>query len=334
MERGVHLGGAIAMSRLHLVLGLLLLPWPAVADELPVSATVQLTLSVEGAQAEVQGVVERRLRGLAEAGVAPVTRTTWSGEGKETMVEVELSANPCKGRVLQCLMDAAAGNPRPACDDATLARWKQALEAVAARPGVLAFSGVLEEEQAALVAALRTRPELDGAYLEPVERGAVEVRADERAMRMAAASVKLARGRLAVTIDPGTEAGSPWWGRYYVLPATPDMEIRQVVAAEVRQDPDWEPQLSLTLKQADAEAFARLTERLVQRILVIELDGRVESAPVVMEPIRGGRASIVTCSPSAGPSCAGQAGVLAAVFGAGALPQPVTVTRVSGRCAE
>ncbi len=63
----------------------------------------------------------------------------------------------------------------------------------------------------------------------------------------------------------------------------------RIVAAEVHEAP-----LSLTLDfdRSGAKDFAELTKANVGRRLIIRLDGVVESAPVVMEEITGGKAML------------------------------------------
>lgn len=65
--------------------------------------------------------------------------------------------------------------------------------------------------------------------------------------------------------------------------------VPRIVSAEVHEQP-----LSLTLDfdRAGARDFAELTKSAVGRRLIIRLDGVVESAPVVMEPITGGKAML------------------------------------------
>lgn len=65
--------------------------------------------------------------------------------------------------------------------------------------------------------------------------------------------------------------------------------VPRIVSAEVHEQP-----LSLTLDfdRAGAKDFAQLTKANVGRRLIIRLDGVVESAPVVMEEITGGKAML------------------------------------------
>jgi preprotein translocase subunit SecD len=53
-----------------------------------------------------------------------------------------------------------------------------------------------------------------------------------------------------------------------------------------------QPMLALTFDGPGATSFAELTTTSIRRRLLVVLDGRVTSAPVVMEPITGGKAMI------------------------------------------
>lgn len=64
-----------------------------------------------------------------------------------------------------------------------------------------------------------------------------------------------------------------------------------IVAAEL-EDP--EGTLFLEFDRASAREFATLTQATVGRRLIIRLDGLVKSAPVVQEPITGGKAMLIT----------------------------------------
>ncbi len=77
--------------------------------------------------------------------------------------------------------------------------------------------------------------------------------------------------------------------------------------------------VSLTLNNRGSATFARVTGDNVNRQLAIVLDGRVASAPVIQDKIRGGRASIT------GRFSDQEARDLAVVLRAGALPAPVRI---------
>lgn len=86
----------------------------------------------------------------------------------------------------------------------------------------------------------------------------------------------------------------------------------RIISAEVHDQP-----LSFTVEfdRAGARDFAELTKSAVGRRLIIRLDGVVESAPVVMEPITGGKAMITV-----GLEDRAAIEVLAASLVGGALP--------------
>lgn len=68
----------------------------------------------------------------------------------------------------------------------------------------------------------------------------------------------------------------------------------RVVAADVRVGEDQPPSLGLEFDRASGRDFLNLTTSLVGKRLIILLDDDVKSAPVVMEPITGGKAMLTT----------------------------------------
>lgn len=80
-----------------------------------------------------------------------------------------------------------------------------------------------------------------------------------------------------------------------------------------------EPYVSLALNTKGAEIFYAVTQANVGKRLAIVLDGNVQSAPVIREPIPSGQAQI------SGNFSVDEANDLAIVLRAGALPAPVIV---------
>ncbi|MDP3730477.1 MAG: protein translocase subunit SecD [Candidatus Omnitrophota bacterium] len=80
-----------------------------------------------------------------------------------------------------------------------------------------------------------------------------------------------------------------------------------------------EPYVSLALNTKGAEVFYAITQANVGKRLAIVLDGKVQSAPVIREPIPSGQAQI------SGSFTVEEANDLAIVLRAGALPAPVIV---------
>ena len=82
-----------------------------------------------------------------------------------------------------------------------------------------------------------------------------------------------------------------------------------------------EPYVSLTFNDRGARLFERITTENVERRLAIILDDVVKSAPVIREPISGGKAQIT------GAFNTDEASDLAIVLRAGSLPAPVDIVQ-------
>lgn len=91
--------------------------------------------------------------------------------------------------------------------------------------------------------------------------------------------------------DAGTEVAWGSLGKEAVAYAISRCLSPRIVAAEVTRNA---PNLMLDFDRAGAADFAALTKDAVGRRLVIRLEGVVTSAPIVMEPITGGRAMLTT----------------------------------------
>jgi len=93
-----------------------------------------------------------------------------------------------------------------------------------------------------------------------------------------------------------------------------------ITDARVRVDSQYnEPYVSISFDARGKRQFADLTSRNVKKRLAIVLDGKVQSAPVIQEPITGGEARIT------GDFTMEEARDLAVVLRSGALPAPVRV---------
>lgn len=98
----------------------------------------------------------------------------------------------------------------------------------------------------------------------------------------------------------------------------------RLMEAEVKPDPNsGRRQLALLFDGPSAETFAEVTGKLVRRRLLIVLDGRVQSAPVVMSAITGGRAMISFGMKSSDD----EVRRLALALAGGPLPAPVTLEK-------
>lgn len=101
----------------------------------------------------------------------------------------------------------------------------------------------------------------------------------------------------------------------------------RIAEAEVSMDPGVNrPVVMVGFDAEGGRQFGALTERLVHRRLAIELDGLVRSAPVVLEPIRGGRAQVTLGSAQPPAEMLREAQALAVTLRSGALPSPVRLS--------
>lgn len=96
--------------------------------------------------------------------------------------------------------------------------------------------------------------------------------------------------------------------------------------AEAAADGEGGAMVNVTFTAPGATAFAELTRRLVRRRLAIVLDGTLMSAPVVNEPISGGRARI-TLGRGDPAAQLRAAKTLAVALRTGALPAPLTLSQ-------
>lgn len=133
---------------------------------------------------------------------------------------------------------------------------------------------------------------------------------------------------LAATEDAGV-------GRVLIGGLVPDGPLRTFVVepeclsprlmeAEVKPDPNTgRKQLALLFDAPSATKFGELTGKLVRKRVLIVLDGRVQSAPMVMEPITGGRAMISFGLKSSDD----EVKRLSLALAGGPLPGPVTLEK-------
>ena len=112
----------------------------------------------------------------------------------------------------------------------------------------------------------------------------------------------------------------------------PLLDERAIAAASVvHTDFADGPQLDIELTKAGAAKFATVTRAHVGHKLVIAIDGEVIAAPVVYEPITGGRMMLSLESGGSPQQAQRDAGELAQVLAGGTLPAPVTWMAVAER---
>ncbi len=206
----------------------------------------------------------------------------------------------------------------------------QVMRGVLERPGILAFHAVDTTSlwfEAVGPAMDRWGTTLDDTTV-TVERGYddVVIRAKTREELEAFAATlpePPAKRILGFQEEEHWESGAeraPRW-RLFLLHADAPVHGGHIASASATTDEhDGMPRISLEFSDAGAIAFADLSEALVQRYLAIVLDGRVMSAPKVMERIGGGRAEITLGSGRSYHEFFEEARALAVVLGSGGHP--------------
>jgi SecD/SecF fusion protein len=110
---------------------------------------------------------------------------------------------------------------------------------------------------------------------------------------------------------------------YYRLRSTVEVSGRDIRQARAIRNDNGLPAVAFTLAPDGASRFAELTARMVGRQLAIVLDGAIQSAPVIQNPIAGGEGTIE------GAFTPEEAGDLALLLRSGALP--VSMTYLGGQ---
>ncbi len=123
------------------------------------------------------------------------------------------------------------------------------------------------------------------------------------------------------------ERGQDQYYRSYVLQDRAGITGDYLTDARVAMDQQrgGRPYVALEFDREGARVFEDLTAENVQRRMAIVLDDTVNSAPVIQERIGGGRASITLGTMEGYDAMMREAGDLALVLRAGALPAPVRI---------
>lgn len=125
------------------------------------------------------------------------------------------------------------------------------------------------------------------------------------------------------SIDPNT--GEQVDAAGFLVRSQPVLSGQQVQDADVRTDPFGAPYVHLEFTPEGKRIFCDVTTSSVDKQLPIVIDGTVNSAPVVAEPICGGRASI-TMAQDDHAAMEARASDLAVALRAGELPVDLEVT--------
>ena len=130
-------------------------------------------------------------------------------------------------------------------------------------------------------------------------------------------------GRLERYDDPDAAIAEPAW-RTYVVHREVHVDGSRVADAYVINDEMMgRPNVMIELDEAGRAAFAQMTTDAVKRRIAIIVDDEVMSAPIVQEPIPGGRAQITLGSYLSYDEMLQQANDLVLTLRAGSLPAPI-----------
>jgi len=127
--------------------------------------------------------------------------------------------------------------------------------------------------------------------------------------------------------ETGAPTSAVAWRTYY-LERTAGLTGAYIVNAEVLVDEQTgRPYVSLDFGEAGGKIFEELTAKNVKHRMAIELDDTVQSAPLIMERIPGGRCRITLGTDGSNDAVWQMATDLVVVLRAGALPAPIEPTR-------
>jgi protein-export membrane protein SecD len=116
--------------------------------------------------------------------------------------------------------------------------------------------------------------------------------------------------------------------RTYILTASVPLSGDHVVDAFVGTDPrSGRPDVQLVFNEVGKTSFGKLTSKNVGNRFAIVLEGMVDSAPVINEPIMGGSCQITLGTLGERQKQFAEAENLAIVLKSGALPAPVTIAQ-------
>lgn len=137
-------------------------------------------------------------------------------------------------------------------------------------------------------------------------------------------SARVPSGRKLLPSREGGFRGEERWRTYLIKdkawPAGEYIENVEIFEDEITA----EPQIQIEFSDEGKKGFGELTGRLVKQRIAIVLDGCVNSAPVVQEPITGGRARITMGGLVAHrDTMRREAEILAVTLRTGALPAPL-----------
>jgi len=274
---------------------------------------VELAIGVDNAddRAAAMNVMRRRVQTLTDSGLLPDAEplVRLNGDG-HIVVRLTLPGGT-------------------ACDGPQLTRWQTLLGRGMTRTGQLSFHRVVVLDgppRDALRNAARTLPGVTSA--EHNHLGGLTLKGADFAA--------VARRLAGLPVPPKTEAVAQRNDApvIWVLDRTPIITGPDIAKVQmVMDDYTNRPAVSLDFTKDGGTRFGTATESLVNKAIAIVFEGEVTSAPVVNEPIKGGRARIDLGTGAGGPQQAlAEANELVAVLSAGPLVTRANVLEASGVC--
>lgn len=217
------------------------------------------------------------------------------------------------------------------CTQAQASRVAESVRELTTANVSFGFHRTLPDAAEVLATELRARPEVTSVTTPRQAPGAIEVTPDEVGVALAR---KLAPASVLVVVESVRDTNGKERQRIWVAAPSAEMDGSSVVGTNVETTNFGQLAVMVRFSDEGALAFSRITERLLQRPLLIVLDGAVLSAPRVTERLSSNWVSIVMSNRDL--DAASQYDValtLAAKIRYGTLPGTPTITKLEAHCA-
>ncbi|MFO0570107.1 MAG: hypothetical protein U0263_30975 [Polyangiaceae bacterium] len=146
--------------------------------------------------------------------------------------------------------------------------------------------------------------QFERARLEPADRALERARGWLASIPLPSGARFLLQPSYATIVDAKGSRTEPSAWRSYVVTGERILAEEDLVTAELVTEPEYR-YLAVSLAPAAAERFAKFTADHIKQRLAIVLDGQVQSAPVLVSKIEGGKLSLVVSNDAAGASATG-----------------------------